>query len=289
VKSQIEKAIRHLGGARKPEAPETVEDEAILEVRKCFKRVRSALRIARDELGVDFYREENFWFRDAARPLTQVRDAAVLVGTADKLRAELTKAVGPAAFRKIRQALVANQKKVRQRVLVEGKAFEKVENAAQQALRRLPQWKLGRNEWAAVEPGLHRVYRHGHHAMALASESPTVVNLHEWRKQTKYLRYQLQLLQTAWPETEKELVARAHQLATLLGEDHDLAVLRETLAADPLPYGGHQVLKGVFSVVDRHRAGLEGQAFALGREIYKDTPRAFVSRIQGLMQYKAAA
>jgi CHAD domain-containing protein len=295
VKSQIEKAIRHVGGvkegsaARQPPAQETVENAAIFEVRKCFKRVRSALRMAREELGDDFYREENWWFRDAARPLTQVRDAAVLVETAEKLRQELVRATGPAAFRKIRLALIANQTEVRRRVLEEGQAFAKVEEAARRALARLPQWGLRRNGWAAVESGLRRVYRQGHRALALAAESPTVANLHEWRKQTKYLRYELQLVEAAWPEPERELVTRTHQLATLLGEDHDLAVLRETLAADPLPYGGHHVLKNVFAVIDRHRADLERQAFALGREIYKDPPRAFVSRIQALMQYKEAA
>src|ERR1019366_5884992 len=49
------------------------------EVRKCFKRVRAALRLVREDLGDDAYREENWCLRDAARPLTEVRDAEMLV------------------------------------------------------------------------------------------------------------------------------------------------------------------------------------------------------------------
>jgi CHAD domain-containing protein len=286
VKAQIEKALKHLGASGESGI---TENEAIGEVRKCFKRVRAALRIARDELGTELYREENFRFRDAARPLTQIRDAGILVDTADKLRPEVVKVIGPAAFKTIRTALVANQQEVRSRVIEQNKALATVKDAAIRAIGRLAGWKLQRDGWAAVEPGLHRVYQHGHHAMRLATESPSVANLHEWRKQTKYLWHQLQLLDAAWTDIEKEFVTRTHQLATLLGEDHDLAVLRETLAADPLAYGGHHILKNVFLVIDRHRAQLEQQAFALGREIYKDPPRVFTSRIAARMHYAEVA
>lgn len=289
VKNQIEKALRYLGAKGGVSPEDATEKDVIAEVRKCFKRVRAALRLAREELGDDFYHEENWSFRDAARPITQVRDAVVLVETADRLRPQLVRAIGPGAFAKIRAALIANRQEVRRLVLEEGKAFAAVADAAARALARLPEWKLQRDGWAAVETGLRHVYREGHHALALAAESPTVVNLHEWRKQTKYLWHQLQLLEAAWTDTEKELVNRTHQLATFLGEDHDLAVLRETLAADPLAYGGHHILKGVFAVIDRHRGELERQAFALGREIYKDSPRIFTGRIEALMHYKEAA
>ena len=112
-------------------------------------------------------------------------------------------------------------------------------------------------------------------------------NLHEWRKKAKYLWHQLQLLEAGWTDSEKELVNQTHKLSTLLGEDHDLAVLRETLAADPLVYGGHRILKGVFAVIDRGRGDLERQAFDLGREIYKDEPKVFTSRIKARMNYEA--
>jgi len=286
VQAQIEKALKY---ASPEESADSRELEAAGEIRKCFKRVRAALRIAREELGVDLYRDENWSFRDAARPLTQVRDAGILVETANRLRTELVRAIGPAAFTKIRAALMANHEEIRRRVIGEGQAFANVKAAAVRALARLPQWKLQRDGWAAIEPGLRRVYQHGHHALRLATESPSVPNLHEWRKQTKYLWHSLQLLSASWTAAEKELVTRTHQLSTLLGEDHDLAVLRETLAADPLAFGGHRILKSAFTVIDRHRADLERQAFALGGEIYKDAPRAFTSRIASRMHYAEAA
>ena len=298
VRSQIEKALDHVdakrlgsktpGAKRKPHQRAAPENEAVRDVRKCFKRVRAALRLVREDLGDDLYHEENFCFRDAARPLTEVRDAEVLIETADKLTQQFPEAIEPGAFAKIHEALLANRQDVTRRVLDKDRAFAAVEEIATRALARLPDWTIERDGWAAMESGLRRVYRTGHRALASAAENQSVENLHEWRKQAKYLWHQLQLLEVAWTVGEKELVDQTHKLATLLGEDHDLAVLRETLAADPLAYGGDRILKGVFAVIDRQREELEGQAFALGRELYQDSPKAFTSRIEALMKHEEA-
>jgi CHAD domain-containing protein len=288
VRHQIETALQHLGATTSSRQRGESETEAVGEVRKCFKRVRAALRLARAELSEDRYHEENWGFRDAARPLTQVRDAGILVETAEKLRQQFPTAMGSKTFRKIHEALVANQRKTTCRVLDDDRAIATVADAATRALARLPDWKLEGDGWAALETGLRRVYRTGHRALASATESASVGNLHEWRKQTKYLWHSLQLVEPALTASEKALVDKTHTLSTLLGEDHDLAVLRETLAADPLAYGGHRMLKGVFVIIDRRRQDLEQQAFALGGEIYKDPPRLFTSRLKASMSYEDA-
>jgi CHAD domain-containing protein len=286
VSRQIEKALKHLGAKGKPRQRGASQNEAVHEVRKCFKRVRAALRLVRDDIGDDVYREENWCFRDAARPLTEVRDAEVLVEIVDRLTQQFSEAIEPGALARIREALLANQQDVTRRVLDDGKAFAAVEQAAARALARLANWRIERADWAALESGIRRVYRKGHRALALAAENSSVENLHEWRKQAMYLWHQLQLLEGAWTDSEKELVERTHQLSTLLGEDHDLAVFRETLAADPLAYGGHRILKDLFAVIDRQRQDLERQAFDLGQELYKDSPKAFTSRIESWMNYR---
>jgi CHAD domain-containing protein len=282
VRRQIEKALEHLYTKGRSHPRGAADIDAVHEVRKCFKKVRAALRLVRDELGDDVYHEENWCFRDAARPLNEVRDADVLIESMDKLAQPPKEAIEPGAFATIHEALLANQREVTHRVLDLNRAFAEVEGVAQRALERLPGWRIEHTGWAALEGGLRRVYRRGHRALALASESSSVENLHEWRKQAMYLWHQLQLLEGAWTASAKELVERTHQLSTLLGEDHDLAVLRLSLAADPLAFGGHRILKTVFAVIDRRRKELEGHAFALGRDLYKDSPELFTGRIEGL-------
>ena len=290
VRGQIEKALKHLGAKRKPHQRGAAENEPDpKEVRKSFKKVRAALRLVREDLGNDVYREENLCFRDAGRLLREVRDAMVLVESADKLTSqEFPTSVEAGAFAKIREALLANQQEVTRRVLDEDRAVTAVEEVANRALARLPDWRIKRDGWAALERGLRRTYRTGHRALALAAENPTVLNLHECRKQARHLRGQLQLLEAAWTGSEKGLGDQTQKLSQLLGDDHDLAILRETLAADPLAYGGHRILKGVFAVIDRRREELERQAFTIGRKLYKDSPRVFTSRIEAYWKAWAA-
>ena len=279
VRKQLEKALEHLDAPTDRQTRRQSATDAVGEIRRSFKRIRAALRLIREELGDETYRKENWSFRDAARPLTQVRDAGILLETADNLRQQFPKAIAADTFVSIRRALLANQAEISRRVLTEEKAFAKVRESATRALARLADWRLERKGWAALEPGIRRVYRTGYRALAAAAENPTVASLHEWRKQTKYLWHQLQLIEPALADADKELVESAHSLSALLGEDHDLAVLRATLAAEPSVYGGHGAVKSVFALIDHQRADLERRAFALGRELYKDPPQPFMHRI----------
>ena len=280
VRHQIEKVLGYLDAKTKSRKQDAWENEAIFEARKSFKKVRAALRLVREDLGEDMYHEENYCFRDAARPLTEVRDAHVLVETFGKLTEKSTDQTNSAEYAKVHGTLFTNLKEVTQRVIREDKVFTALKEFATRALVRLSNWTFDRDGWIAVESGIKRVYKEGHRALSRATENPSVENLHEWRKQAKYLWHQLQLLDPIWSVSEKELGDQFHKLTRLLGEDHDLAVLRQTLAADPLTYGGHLFLKGLFVLIDQQRKDFQKQAFTLGRQLYKDSPKIFTSRIE---------
>ena len=246
--------------------------------------MRAALRLVRDEIGDEDYHEENFSFRDAARPLTELRDAEMLIETLEKLREQYKDQVDSAALGKMLDALRANYRDLKRRRIGKDHALEAVNEFVRRALAHLRESKGDSGEWhegwEALGSGVSRVYRRGHRALRLAGENPSVANLHEWRKQSKYLWHVLQLLEPAWTAHEKDLADQFHKLSRLLGEDHDLAVLRQTLAADPLIYGGHRSLRDLFVLIDRSREALQASAFALGRQLYKDPPKVFTARIE---------
>src|SRR5262249_24261035 len=54
-------------------------DVVVHDARKGLKRVRAVLRLVRPVIGEKVFQRENTCFRDAARPLTEVRDARILV------------------------------------------------------------------------------------------------------------------------------------------------------------------------------------------------------------------
>jgi hypothetical protein len=80
ARKEIEKAQQELADPR-----ETSTEEVVHGARKRFKRVRAVVRLVREGLGERRYRRENACFRDAARPLSEVRDAHALVQTLDRL------------------------------------------------------------------------------------------------------------------------------------------------------------------------------------------------------------
>src|SRR5262245_7125172 len=59
--------------------------EGVHNARKQFKQLRGVLRMIRFGLGEKIYDRENTALRDAGRPLSEVRDADVMIETLDQL------------------------------------------------------------------------------------------------------------------------------------------------------------------------------------------------------------
>lgn len=269
VRAELERSVRTVADVARGGATGR-QDDAVHAVRKSLKRTRAVLRLLRDELGEPRYRRENFALRDAARPLTPVRDAKVFVDALAALKPgeEAGAAVSRALARAGRQ-LAANRRAVSKRVLGTEGAFNPLGAALAAALERVAQWRLSGGAWSTIEPGLRRAYRLARRARGVAEERVTSRRLHEWRKQTKYFLYQLQILEPSWSQVERDLEEGLDRLADLLGEDHDLAELRPLVEA-----------REVRAVIDDRRAALERDAFALGRAIFEPRPDKVIHQLR---------
>jgi CHAD domain-containing protein len=275
LRHQVESALELLSG---PAAAD--QNEAVHEARKHFKKVRGALRLWRGALGPKDYRRENTCFRDAGRPLTEVRDAAVLIETLDELARGYPDEVPKAEIDRARRELKRLEKETRSRVLVEGQAFTHVSEILREALPRLDDLPVQAKGWAALRDGLRDVYRTARCAFADARADPTVENLHEWRKQVKYLWHQLQILRPVAPTSLDERAEHAHQLGELLGKDHDLAVLHQTVSGLPQAARDLDALGQLLRLIDRRRAELQKAAFGLGERVHGDRPAPFVGEVR---------
>ena len=254
-----------------------VPDEAVHEARKLLKKARAGLRLVRDASSRRAFRRQNLGLRDAARSLSEVRDAKVLIAALDGLQGRL----GPRERRmmgRLRDRLVANQMRSRQRLLGHKDSLKPVLEALASARTRIKKQRLRDEGWSTLETGVRRVYRSGRDAFAAARERPTIVTLHEWRKQVKYLWHQLQILEPIRPRWLRSRGNQAHQLSDYLGEDHDLAMLRQRVRTAS-GGGPKAVVENISLRIDRKRAGLQDRAMQLGALIYEDPPRRFVKRL----------
>jgi CHAD domain-containing protein len=165
-------------------------------------------------------------------------------------------------------------------VLKKDHAVSDIARRVRAAQKRVPRWPLQRRGWKAIEGGLRKVYQQGRRALEVVRSDTTDEALHKWRKRAKDLRYELELLQTIWPEMIKPLAEQAHHLTDLLGEDHDLAVLR-LLAQDESDGGSSIDSELLFALIDERRSALQREASELGKKLYEERDGKFVDRLRG--------
>ena len=132
AKKELEQVREYMEGHTKDS-----RDDIVHESRKCLKKVRAVLRLVRPAIGRKTYRHENTTLRDAARPLTEVRDARILVDTFDNIMKQRGRHALGRSFTAMRKELVSHQRVVRQRVIEGEKAFAAVASAVDRALDHL--------------------------------------------------------------------------------------------------------------------------------------------------------
>jgi CHAD domain-containing protein len=246
------------------------------EARKALKKERSLLRLARGSMSSSVRRRENAVAREAGRKLARVRDAEVVVQALDGLAERHAGQLPEKTFATIRDYLNERGRGPLQLLTDSGLAGELAEEL-RAAHSRTAQWQLRHPGWKAIKPGLHRSYRRGRRAFKRARNNPTVERLHEWRKRVKDHWYHLRLLEPTAPCTMKGQATDAHLLSDLLGDDHDLAVLRELLLHPTRALAVD--LDSVIDLLDHRRRQLQAQAMLLGERVYAEKPKQFRRRI----------
>jgi CHAD domain-containing protein len=255
-------------------------DEAVHEARKAAKKARAVLRLVRDEIGSKTYSRENNALRDASRRLSAPRDAAVLVAAVDRLGRQVP--LARRSLAPLSAVLVQRRREVTTRVLDDEGAMDATAGELAEIRARIEGLGIETDRFSALEDGLLRTYSRGRDAFTDARTHPTDQRLHNARKRVKDLWYHARVLKPIWPGPMGELVDATDRLGELLGEDHDLAVLADTvrgLAAESADGGAGETL---LTLAGNRRAELRAEIWPLGRRVYADRPKPFVRRMRVL-------
>jgi CHAD domain-containing protein len=255
------------------------DDESVHEARKDLKRARATLRLLRDALGNSTYKRENAAIRDAARPLSEVRDGRVLLDALTSLIKYYGKPAADLPLAGFKRVLKRRRIQLRNQIMNRPGPLRAVRQQLRQVRSRSDEWRVSRRGWSVIGAGLKRTYSHARKALKQARASPTDEHLHELRKQTKYLWHQIQILEPLWPGPLRTLADESHKLADFLGDDHDLAVLRERVlqARDAFPTEASH--KALLALLERCRASLQQKGLELAQRLYEEQPAAFTARL----------
>lgn len=271
---RLDEAISMLSDLDDSDAEEI--EHAIHGVRKRCKEVRAVARLVRSALGDDFDRF-NGDVRGAADALAPIRDAHALLGTFDDLRAAGTIA-HDAELETVRAAQAAVAEDATRGVIGSDPRIAHTRALLVSSRKQVKHWKIP-DGFDTLGVGIEDTYRRGRRALRRARDRPTDDRMHEWRKSVKQLWYQVRLIERAAPSVLEALVTALDDLAEALGDDHDLAVLVERLAADPKAFGGKQATKLARRLARSQQADLRRRAFRLGATVYAETPGAFTRRM----------
>jgi CHAD domain-containing protein len=271
--AQIHSAAQLLSAPRRP------RDGAVHDARKQLQRSRATLRLMRTALGEAEYRADNIALRNAARPLTAVRDTKVLLDTLGDISAQAQAAASTAVMRGLQRQL--GRERTRANAALSTSILVTTARRLQGTMRRLAQWPGGSNADKTIAIALRRSYRQGRRAMQVALKTRADDALHEWRKQVKYLRYQLEILRPLQPRILGRLMLASHKLADLLGRDHDLALLGDKIRRYGVSHRHAVAAQRLLQRLQRRRHQLQRKALKRGLQFYKRLPRSFVGHVLG--------
>jgi len=266
----IDKAISALG------VPVSDKAEGIHQARKRFKELRALLRLVRKPMGVAFAGESQR-LRDLGRVLAQTREASALLESWDLLTRRFPEVFGSVEFRQVRRRLEARARSEH----VDSDLDERVEQVIaelQAARASIDTWPLKGQGFDLLSAGIERTYADGGAELARARLDRSAEQLHEWRKRVKDHWYQTQLLTPLWPSLMRLRSKSLKQLAEALGDDHDLAMMQQLMQSQPALFGAESVHEQLGKAIEQRRSELQKLAFALGDELYLETPEKLVSR-----------
>jgi CHAD domain-containing protein len=250
--------------------------------RKALKRLRSLIWLVRPGLPQPLFAHLDHSLKATAKELAPARDAQALVDTVDGLGKKAPRLVESPAMQGLRSWLSERRDEAERRT--------KADPAAK-ALRDLKALRttFGRlsiypDDFGPLSAGLKASYRDARKAGRAAFSPETDEALHEWRKLVQRHWRQIQLLTPCAPETLTARADHVHKLAQLLGDDHDLANLRQLLAAPVISFGDVADRKALAKRCRQDQETLRQEARVLGARLFAERPKVFAERIETLWQ-----
>jgi len=274
-REQIEQALKDIAKADKD------PDEAVHEVRKRLKKLRGLARLLRFVMP-DEYSDLNARYRNLGRELSALRDARAKLEALDELEQRVESDIDPAVFEPVRSRLEVDHHTQTQDGEAITAALEQTAADLEAALDTAEYWDFRKPDDAeALMQGLKQTYSRARKAYRNCYQgNATGADFHEWRKRTKYLWYEIRLLQNCWPQPLKAWRKELKHLSSILGDEHDLTVIRATVQDNIDRFEDPEILHPFVGVLDGWQTELRLAADQVGARLFTEKPKAFARRFR---------
>lgn len=247
--------------------------------RQSIKIARSLLRLVRHGLASKDYHRLNFQLRNASRPLAAVRDAKVVLDSFNELIAISPHHLPVEQIDRLRRRLELRLEDTWQKQIVSRQAFGQLEKRLRRCCDRWKGFKHQKCARSDLERGIRRVYDAGRQQSAMAGATPSLECLHEWRKQSKHLRYQLEFLSAFHGSDLSTPIEELKDLGNRLGQIRDYSILRSVLEEVELPEIPSPLCAELVQMASARMDRELESVLANGRVVYGPTPKEMMRRL----------
>jgi CHAD domain-containing protein len=255
------------------------------DIRRAMKRWRAFLRMMRPVLddGTETLRVQA---RDLSRKLTVARDAQSAIDAfQDAVEAGLDQPVAlpPRSLLTIQSRLEALRAEGERSIWNDERRRE-MSDYLTCASVHVAGWNLSAVTFGDIADTLSLTYRRARRAIPHSWDDIAAEELHELRRRVVEHRYQMELIEPAWPRLGRIWVDEAQRLRTRLGKYQDLAVL--TLKAGPHQPLAHWRSKLMPLIAFRqHEHAMAAKRIAA--RLFAESPKAFRRRLEALWEAQA--
>jgi hypothetical protein len=280
VLRQLETAISELHTVGDPQS-----DDAVHDARRRVKKIRAIIRLVRPVLD-KAYRSVDRDLSTVSRLLAPVADGRGILETLDQLAHRYGRSFSKQAMAAARAGVLRNGARADREAQVRG-----VLKVAAGTLRsdrdRVKHWRLRTDGFGSVAPGLEESYRRARRILLASWSKPKPAHFHTWRRYVKNHWFHVRLLEGRCGYHLVAYERRIEALDGVLGEYHNLALLREVLVADTSLSRDERAQ--CLRVVARYQRLLRRHAGILGARIYMERPRRFVRRVRSLWRHESGS
>lgn len=252
-------------------------NENIHQTRLCCKRLRSLLRLVRFSLGEEKYHSENSFYRDIAKSLSGVRDTSATFDAATGLISSRMNQLSSRWISDYIAELHSHRAKTLLDLSTQQMLLTQIEHF-NSGLHRVDSWNFKNDPSEIIFEGFCRTYQAGRKGFLRAEAGQSDHELHEWRKDVKYLWYMLKPFTPVWPEMINAYITRLKTMSVCLGSHHDLILLESDIAqyeklATKAPLG-------VRRRIALRKKKMRETALALGETFFAGTAKDFAFRMK---------
>lgn len=251
----------------------------IHETRKTMKGIRAVLKMIRDEIGYSSYFRENRIYRDLGKSLSGARDSYVLGQVFASLCDRYPAMIHQTDQETVMKCLTGRMDRELARFTNEKGGFDHIRKELDRGSGRVPQYCRLRNGFESVSRGIRRIYGRGRRYLSKVSRDFHMAEFHEYRKNTKYLLHQVEILQPLYPRVLKSYAKSIEKHAERMGITRDYHRLEVYLADEAGDSIGDGVKLLLLEKIRSHRENMLEKILSNASLIYAESPDAFIKRM----------